>query len=201
MTRETDVFISGGGMVGLTLALALARGGLKTVVADPMPVAAALDAKFDGRVTALSYSSVRMFDVLGVWDRSPGLRAADQRHPRQRCRPRPRALAVHAAFRPSRDRPADGLHRREPLHPPGAARGAIRDRRYRAGRTRERARLHDHRCERHGRSGSRRNALRAIDGRRRRPGLAVAREDGHRPYRLVLSAMGNRGDGRTREAA
>jgi 2-octaprenyl-6-methoxyphenol hydroxylase len=69
MTRETDVFISGGGMVGLTLALALARGGLKTVVADPMPVAAALDAKFDGRVTALSYSSVRMFDVLGVWDR------------------------------------------------------------------------------------------------------------------------------------
>ena len=51
MTRETDVFISGGGMVGLTLALALARGGLKAVVADPMPVAAALDAKFDGRVS------------------------------------------------------------------------------------------------------------------------------------------------------
>jgi 2-octaprenyl-6-methoxyphenol hydroxylase len=56
-------------MVGLTLALALARGGLKSVVADPMPVQAALDAKFDGRVTALSYSSVRMLDVLGVWDR------------------------------------------------------------------------------------------------------------------------------------
>jgi len=68
MTRETDVFISGGGMVGLTLALALARGGLKAVVADPMPVAAALDAKFDGRVSALSYSSVRMFEVLGVWE-------------------------------------------------------------------------------------------------------------------------------------
>ena len=68
MTRETDVFISGGGMVGLTLALALARGGLKTVVADPMPVAAALDAKFDGRVSALSYSSVRMFEALGVWE-------------------------------------------------------------------------------------------------------------------------------------
>jgi 2-octaprenyl-6-methoxyphenol hydroxylase len=68
MTRETDVFISGGGMVGLTLALALARGGLKAVVADPMPVAAALDAKFDGRVSALSYSSVRMFEALDVWD-------------------------------------------------------------------------------------------------------------------------------------
>ena len=67
MTRETDVFVSGGGMVGLTLAVALARGGLKVVVADPMPVAAALDAKFDGRVSALSYSSVRMFEALEVW--------------------------------------------------------------------------------------------------------------------------------------
>ncbi|HUO92273.1 MAG TPA: FAD-dependent monooxygenase [Rhizomicrobium sp.] len=67
MTRETDVFVSGGGMVGLTLALALAQGGLKVLVADPMPVAAALDAKFDGRVSALSYSSVRMFEALAVW--------------------------------------------------------------------------------------------------------------------------------------
>jgi 2-octaprenyl-6-methoxyphenol hydroxylase len=67
MTRETDVLVSGGGMVGLTLALALAQGGLRVVVIDPMPVAAALDAKFDGRVTALSYSSVRMFEALEVW--------------------------------------------------------------------------------------------------------------------------------------
>jgi 2-octaprenyl-6-methoxyphenol hydroxylase len=66
--RETDVFISGGGMVGLTLALALARGGLRVVVADPVPASAALDANFDGRVSALSYSSVRMFEALGVWE-------------------------------------------------------------------------------------------------------------------------------------
>jgi 2-octaprenyl-6-methoxyphenol hydroxylase len=66
-TRETDVFVSGGGMVGLPLALALAQGGLKVAVADPVPVSAALDAKFDGRVSALSYSSVRMFEALGVW--------------------------------------------------------------------------------------------------------------------------------------
>jgi len=66
-TRETDVFVSGGGMVGLSLALALAQGGLRVAVADPMPVTAALDAKFDGRVSALSYSSVRMFEALGVW--------------------------------------------------------------------------------------------------------------------------------------
>ena len=66
--RETDVFVSGGGMVGLTLALALARGGLRVTVADPMPVAAVLDAGFDGRVSALSYSSVRMFEALGIWE-------------------------------------------------------------------------------------------------------------------------------------
>lgn len=65
--RQADVFISGGGMVGLTLALALARGGLRVVVADPVPAPSALAAEFDGRVSALSYSSVRMFEALGVW--------------------------------------------------------------------------------------------------------------------------------------
>ena len=62
-----DIVIGGGGMVGLTLAIALAKGGLSVVVADPMPQAAALDAKFDGRVSALAYATVRMFGALGVW--------------------------------------------------------------------------------------------------------------------------------------
>ncbi len=54
-------------MVGLALALALAQGGLKVVVADPVPPQALLDASFDGRVSALSYSTVRMFEALSVW--------------------------------------------------------------------------------------------------------------------------------------
>ena len=54
-------------MVGLTLGLALARGGLKVAVADPVTKAKALDSGFDGRVCALSFSSVRMFEALGVW--------------------------------------------------------------------------------------------------------------------------------------
>ncbi|HVZ68616.1 MAG TPA: FAD-dependent monooxygenase [Rhizomicrobium sp.] len=73
--RETDVVVGGGGMVGLTLALALAQGGLKVTVADPLPQAAQLDAKFDGRVSALAYASVRMYQALGVW---PDLAAGAQ---------------------------------------------------------------------------------------------------------------------------
>jgi len=66
--KQTDVVIGGGGMVGLTLALALARGGLRVVVADPVPPSKTVDAAFDGRVSALSFSSVRMLEALGVWD-------------------------------------------------------------------------------------------------------------------------------------
>ena len=64
---KTDVMVCGGGMVGLTLGLALARGGLKTVIADGVAPAQSLGAAFDGRVSALSYSSVRMMQALDVW--------------------------------------------------------------------------------------------------------------------------------------
>ncbi|MEO8300353.1 MAG: UbiH/UbiF/VisC/COQ6 family ubiquinone biosynthesis hydroxylase [Rhizomicrobium sp.] len=65
--RRVDVLISGGGMVGLPLGLALAQGGLKTVIADVAPPAKVLDPNFDGRVSALAYASVRMLGALGVW--------------------------------------------------------------------------------------------------------------------------------------
>jgi len=67
--KRVDVLISGGGMVGLPLGLALAQGGLNTVIADAAAPAQVLDPKFDGRVSALAYASVRMLAALGVWDR------------------------------------------------------------------------------------------------------------------------------------
>ena len=68
MAKTCDVIIGGGGMVGLTLALALAKSGMSVAVCDPMPKSAALDAKFDGRVSALAYAAVRMYRALGVWE-------------------------------------------------------------------------------------------------------------------------------------
>jgi len=66
--KRVDVLISGGGMVGLPLGLALAQGGLKTVIADAAPPAKVLEPNFDGRVSALAYASVRMLRALGVWE-------------------------------------------------------------------------------------------------------------------------------------
>ncbi len=66
--RQADIVISGGGMVGLSLGLALAQGGFRTVVADAAPLTVQLDEKFDGRVSALAYASIRMVRALGAWE-------------------------------------------------------------------------------------------------------------------------------------
>ena len=55
-------------MVGLTLALALAQGGMKVVLADPMTPSQLLDERFDGRVSALAFANVRMMRALKLWD-------------------------------------------------------------------------------------------------------------------------------------
>ncbi|HVV26608.1 MAG TPA: FAD-dependent monooxygenase [Rhizomicrobium sp.] len=66
--KHVDVIVAGGGLVGLPLALALAQGGLSVLVADSGDPAATRDPRFDGRVSALAYASVRMLKALGVWD-------------------------------------------------------------------------------------------------------------------------------------
>src|SRR5690242_2517712 len=64
---QCDAIVCGGGMVGLTLGLALAKGGLKAVVADALPPATTTAPGFDGRVSALAYANVRMLHALDVW--------------------------------------------------------------------------------------------------------------------------------------
>ncbi|MDP7641807.1 MAG: UbiH/UbiF/VisC/COQ6 family ubiquinone biosynthesis hydroxylase [Alphaproteobacteria bacterium] len=62
-----DVAIAGGGLVGLSLGVALARAGLDTVVMDGEDPARSLSAEFDGRVCSIAYASKRVLDGIGVW--------------------------------------------------------------------------------------------------------------------------------------
>ncbi|MEC9249735.1 MAG: FAD-dependent monooxygenase, partial [Pseudomonadota bacterium] len=63
---EGDVVIVGGGLAGLTLALAMDQAGLSVAVVDALPVEDRLAPEFDGRSSALAYTSWRMFEALGV---------------------------------------------------------------------------------------------------------------------------------------
>src|SRR3984957_14487627 len=65
--EKADILVCGGGMVGLTLGVAAAQGGLKVMVVDALAPEKVLEAGFDGRVSALAYASVRMLTALGVW--------------------------------------------------------------------------------------------------------------------------------------
>ncbi len=61
-----DVIIVGGGMAGLTLALALDKGGLDAALVERQPFAEQLDAAFDGRASAIAYACFRQWKALGV---------------------------------------------------------------------------------------------------------------------------------------
>jgi 2-octaprenyl-6-methoxyphenol hydroxylase len=67
MEHDTDILIVGGGLNGPALALALAQGGLRSVVIDALPRAARDDPGFDGRSYALALASQRMLAALGLW--------------------------------------------------------------------------------------------------------------------------------------
>jgi 2-octaprenyl-6-methoxyphenol hydroxylase len=64
---DTEVIIAGGGLVGNAIAIALAQGGIKVVVIDPLPRTQQVATEFDGRTSAISSASVRVFNHLGVW--------------------------------------------------------------------------------------------------------------------------------------
>ncbi|WP_454758284.1 UbiH/UbiF/VisC/COQ6 family ubiquinone biosynthesis hydroxylase [Caulobacter segnis] len=63
---DADVIIAGAGMAGSTLALALASGGLKPLLVDPQPFEAQLAPTFDGRSSAIAYSSFRQWRTIGA---------------------------------------------------------------------------------------------------------------------------------------
>ena len=64
---QTDVLIVGGGMIGLTQALALASAGLRSVVVERQTSAALTAMEHDGRVSTLSYGSAALFGQIDAW--------------------------------------------------------------------------------------------------------------------------------------
>ena len=68
-TLRSDVLISGGGLVGQTLALALARHGLSSQIVDPADPTRTIAPGFDGRASAIASAVWQMFEVIGIADR------------------------------------------------------------------------------------------------------------------------------------
>ena len=65
--RAVDVIIVGGGLNGLTLAIALGGAGLDVAVVDREDPAKAVAASFDGRASAIAAASVRLLRATGIW--------------------------------------------------------------------------------------------------------------------------------------
>ncbi|UAJ10839.1 FAD-dependent monooxygenase [Glacieibacterium megasporae] len=63
---QSDVIIIGGGLVGMTLALALDAHGLSSAVVDAADLDATLALGFDGRATAIASASAAMFHAIGL---------------------------------------------------------------------------------------------------------------------------------------
>lgn len=62
-----DVAIVGGGMVGLTLGIALSGAGLRVVLIDKADPAGFTEAAYDGRSSAIARGSQQALAALGIW--------------------------------------------------------------------------------------------------------------------------------------
>ena len=85
MAQQFDLIIVGAGMVGATLALALADTSLRVAVLDAIPLDQPLPARttesgYDPRVSALSAASENVLANLGVWQRIAPERRSPYRH-------------------------------------------------------------------------------------------------------------------------
>ncbi len=73
MAKAThDLLVVGGGMVGATFAVAAAHAGLAVALIDREAPAALEAAPFDGRASAIAYSSYRLLATIGVWPHLAG---------------------------------------------------------------------------------------------------------------------------------
>lgn len=73
--QDFDVIIAGGGMVGGSLAVALACLPLRTLVVEATPPSDAAQPSYDDRATAISESSRRILEGIGCWSALAGAAA------------------------------------------------------------------------------------------------------------------------------
>ena len=64
---RTEVLIAGGGMVGMTTAVALAEVGISCMLVDPQSASERLDVGYDGRASAIAFGSQQALTSLGLW--------------------------------------------------------------------------------------------------------------------------------------
>ena len=65
--NDAEVLVAGGGMIGLALAVALAKAGIEVVVVDRLDPARQREEAFDGRSAAIARGSQQVLQVLGLW--------------------------------------------------------------------------------------------------------------------------------------
>lgn len=68
MVKDFDAVIVGAGLVGMSMALSLAKTGLKIAVIERTKISSQLDAEFDGRVSAIALGSQYILDDIGAWE-------------------------------------------------------------------------------------------------------------------------------------
>lgn len=79
MSETYDVIIVGGGIVGLTAALAMSARNFTVAVIDAGPLVSSIVA-LDPRVYAVNQASVALFEQLGVWPLIDDLRRSPYQH-------------------------------------------------------------------------------------------------------------------------
>lgn len=71
-SERVEVAIVGAGLVGGTLACALASHGVKCALVDRVLPAAMTDERFDGRASAVAASGQRLLSAIGIWPHVAG---------------------------------------------------------------------------------------------------------------------------------
>ena len=81
--KQYDLIISGGGMVGASLAAALGRQAIKVAVIEPqLPTLEWPKTEYDIRVSAITRATENLFERVDAWSKMRDMRVAPYRHMR-----------------------------------------------------------------------------------------------------------------------